>query len=271
MKVGTFNSGGWRGFSIDIEDGPFKDVNVRRAIAYSIDKATITEAPHVESWSGARGPATAPLHPRAAAEGRDRRGHQEGADVPVQRRQGEGRAREVRRTRRASTRRSTSRPAQRRSCCSRRCSSRARAKIGINIEAEPDAGAAAVPGHPRPQAEPRDPGTRPGAGLAAPDGQARPALPAARRRLPGYENSANYKNATVDKLIDAGPRRVRPQGRRAERAHDHAVRQPRPAVHPGLLDPGRVGRGARLEVQVVARAVLLQPDVAEPPRCQVVS
>jgi peptide/nickel transport system substrate-binding protein len=44
MKVGTFNSGGWRGFSIDVEDGPFKDVNVRRAIAYSLDKASITEA-----------------------------------------------------------------------------------------------------------------------------------------------------------------------------------------------------------------------------------
>jgi peptide/nickel transport system substrate-binding protein len=44
MKVGTFNSGGWRGFSLDIEDGPFKDVNVRRAIAYSLDKASITEA-----------------------------------------------------------------------------------------------------------------------------------------------------------------------------------------------------------------------------------
>lgn len=44
MKVGTFNSGGWRGFSIDVEDGPFKDVNVRRAIAYSLDKVSITEA-----------------------------------------------------------------------------------------------------------------------------------------------------------------------------------------------------------------------------------
>jgi peptide/nickel transport system substrate-binding protein len=43
MKVGTFNSGGWRGFSIDIEDGPFRDVNVRRAIAYSLDKEAITE------------------------------------------------------------------------------------------------------------------------------------------------------------------------------------------------------------------------------------
>lgn len=44
MKVGTFNSGGFRGFSIDIEDGPFKDVNVRRALAHSLDKASITEA-----------------------------------------------------------------------------------------------------------------------------------------------------------------------------------------------------------------------------------
>ena len=37
-------SGGWRGFSIDIEDGPFKDVHVRRAIAYSLDKPDINEA-----------------------------------------------------------------------------------------------------------------------------------------------------------------------------------------------------------------------------------
>jgi len=44
MKVGTYNSGGWRGFSIDVEDGPFKDVNVRRALAYSLDKVSITEA-----------------------------------------------------------------------------------------------------------------------------------------------------------------------------------------------------------------------------------
>ncbi len=44
MKVGTYNSGGWRGFSIDVEDGPFRDVNVRRALAYSLDKASITEA-----------------------------------------------------------------------------------------------------------------------------------------------------------------------------------------------------------------------------------
>jgi peptide/nickel transport system substrate-binding protein len=44
MKVGTFNSGGFRGFSIDIEDGPFKDINVRRALAHSLDKASITEA-----------------------------------------------------------------------------------------------------------------------------------------------------------------------------------------------------------------------------------
>ena len=36
-KVGRFNSGGWRGFSFDMEDGPFQDVNVRRALAYSLD------------------------------------------------------------------------------------------------------------------------------------------------------------------------------------------------------------------------------------------
>ena len=44
LKVGTYVSGGWRGFSIDIEDGPFKDVHVRRAIAYSLNKPDINEA-----------------------------------------------------------------------------------------------------------------------------------------------------------------------------------------------------------------------------------
>jgi peptide/nickel transport system substrate-binding protein len=44
MKVGTYVSGGWRGFSIDVEDGPFQDVHVRRAIAYSLNKPDINEA-----------------------------------------------------------------------------------------------------------------------------------------------------------------------------------------------------------------------------------
>lgn len=44
IKVGTYPSGGWRGFSFDVEDGPFQDVHVRRALAYSLDKAGITYA-----------------------------------------------------------------------------------------------------------------------------------------------------------------------------------------------------------------------------------
>ena len=44
MRVGTYVSGGWRGFSIDITDGPFQDIHVRRAIAYSLDKAGINQA-----------------------------------------------------------------------------------------------------------------------------------------------------------------------------------------------------------------------------------
>ena len=43
-KVGSFLSGGWRGFSFDTEDGPFKDVNVRRALAYSLDMDGINKA-----------------------------------------------------------------------------------------------------------------------------------------------------------------------------------------------------------------------------------
>lgn len=44
VKVGTYLSGGWRGFSFDVEDGPFQDVHVRRALAYSLDKVGITYA-----------------------------------------------------------------------------------------------------------------------------------------------------------------------------------------------------------------------------------
>jgi len=44
MKVGTYVSGGWRGFSIDVLDGPFQDIHVRRAIAYSLDKVGINQA-----------------------------------------------------------------------------------------------------------------------------------------------------------------------------------------------------------------------------------
>ena len=44
MRVGTYVSGGWRGFSLDTEDGPFQDIHVRRAIAYSLDKVGINEA-----------------------------------------------------------------------------------------------------------------------------------------------------------------------------------------------------------------------------------
>ena len=44
LTVGTYGTGGWRGFSLDVEDGPFKDVHVRRAIAYSLNKPDINEA-----------------------------------------------------------------------------------------------------------------------------------------------------------------------------------------------------------------------------------
>jgi peptide/nickel transport system substrate-binding protein len=44
LKVGTYVSGGWRGFSLDVEDGPFQDVHVRRALAYSLNKPDINEA-----------------------------------------------------------------------------------------------------------------------------------------------------------------------------------------------------------------------------------
>lgn len=44
VKAGAYISGGWRGFTIDVTDGPFKDVNVRRAIAYATDRKGLTQA-----------------------------------------------------------------------------------------------------------------------------------------------------------------------------------------------------------------------------------
>jgi peptide/nickel transport system substrate-binding protein len=44
INLHTFPSAGWRGFSIDMTDGPFADLHVRKAIAYSIDKAGLVKA-----------------------------------------------------------------------------------------------------------------------------------------------------------------------------------------------------------------------------------
>ncbi len=44
ITLHTFPSAGWRGFSIDMTDGPFADVHVRKAIAYSIDKVGLVKA-----------------------------------------------------------------------------------------------------------------------------------------------------------------------------------------------------------------------------------
>ena len=44
VKAGAYISGGWRGFTIDVEDGPFKDVHVRRAMAYATDRKGLTQA-----------------------------------------------------------------------------------------------------------------------------------------------------------------------------------------------------------------------------------
>ena len=44
VKAGAYISGGWRGFTIDVEDGPFKDVHVRRAMAYATDRNGLTQA-----------------------------------------------------------------------------------------------------------------------------------------------------------------------------------------------------------------------------------
>jgi peptide/nickel transport system substrate-binding protein len=44
IKMHTWASAGWRGFSIDMKDGPFQDLHVRRAIAYAIDKQGLVKA-----------------------------------------------------------------------------------------------------------------------------------------------------------------------------------------------------------------------------------
>ena len=90
------------------------------------------------------------------------------------------------------------------------------------------------------------------------------------KAAPGYENSANYKNAQVDRLIAQGLASSDPKVA-ARNALRSCSRDSRRSLHPDLLHPRCVGGEVGLVVQVVARALLLQPDVAEPPRCQVVT
>ena len=269
MKVGTFNSGGWRGFSIDTEDGPFKDVNVRRAIAYSIDKATITEAltssrgqvleglppllfirallPKAEIEAAMKKVPTYPYSIDKAKAELAKSPYPKGFDTTLNVPAG-------------------SAPILLLS----QVFQQGLAKIGINVKLN------LMPGPQRFQVildhKPNLGIQVLGQGPDSPHPMDKPdLLYRSTKAAPGYENSANYKNATVDKLIDQGltASDLKVGARNALTIMQSD--QPRRAVHPGLLDPGRVGRGAGLEVQVVARAVLLQPDVAEPPHCQVVS
>ena len=86
---------------------------------------------------------------------------------------------------------------------------------------------------------------------------------------PGYENSANYKNAAVDKLIAQGLQSsdLKVAARNALKVMQ--VTSNGRALHPGVHVPGRVGRQVGLGVQVVDRPVLLQPDLVAAPGRQV--
>ena len=95
LKVGTYVSGGWRGFSIDVEDGPFQDVHVRRAIAYSLDKPGINEA-----LASSRGKVLAGLPPliflkALLPQAEINKALKAVPSVPLQRGEREGRAGEV--------------------------------------------------------------------------------------------------------------------------------------------------------------------------------
>ena len=163
MKVGTFNSGGWRGFSIDIEDGPFKDVNVRRAIAYSIDKATITEA-----LTSSRGQVLEGLPPLLFIRALLPKAEIEAAmkKVPTYPYSIDKAKAELAKSAYPKGFETTLNVPT--GCVPRllllsQVLQQGTSEDRDRHQAEPDAGAAAVPGHPRPQAEPRHPGAGPGA------------------------------------------------------------------------------------------------------------
>jgi len=202
MKVGTFNSGGWRGFSIDTEDGPFKDVNVRRAIAYSIDKATITEAltssrgqvleglppllfirallPKAEIEAAMKKVPTYPYSIDKAKAELAKSPYPKGFDTTLNVPAG-------------------SAPILLLS----QVFQQGLAKIGINVKLN------LMPGPQRFQVildhKPNLGIQVLGQGPDSPHPMDKPdLLYRSSKAAPGYENSANYKNATVDKLIDEG-------------------------------------------------------------------
>ena len=202
MKVGTYVSGGWRGFSIDVEDGPFQDVHVRRAIAYSLNKPDINEA-----LTSSRGKVLAGLPPLIFLKGLLPAAEINAALKKVQTYDysvANAKSELAKSAYPKGFSTTLNVPAGCAACLLlSQVLSAGAGKIGININLN------MMPGPQRFQVILDH---KPHLGIQvlgqAPDSphpmQYLDLLYTSAHAQPGYENSANYKNPTVDKLIEAG-------------------------------------------------------------------
>ena len=161
MRVGTYVSGGWRGFSLDTEDGPFQDIHVRRAIAYSLDKVGINEA-----LTSSRGKVLAGLPPliflKALLPAKEiNAALKKVAAYPYS----VANAKAELGSRRTPTASDDPERSDRLSCVSAALADSVSGRSEDRNQHQPEhhAGAAAVPGDPGPQSASRDSGSRAGA------------------------------------------------------------------------------------------------------------
>jgi hypothetical protein len=214
---------------------------------------------YVRAWTGSRRPAAAHLPQGTSARRGDQHGPQEGANVRLQPRQGQRPTREVGLPERIHD--DAQRPDRVRGVLAPVAGPRpGRGQDRYHHQSEHHAGPATLPGDPRPQAEPRHPGARAGAGLAAPDAVPRSSL---------HERARGSRVRELGQLQERHGRQAdspgldgRSKGRRAQCAQGDADRLQRRSLHPGVHVPRGLGSQVGLGVQVVPRALLLQPDLA---------
>ena len=202
IKVGTYLSGGWRGFSFDVEDGPFRDVHVRRALAYSLDEVGVNYA-----LTSGRGQVMVGLPPLIFLRGLLPKAefNSELKKVPVYPYSVDKAKAELAQSATPNGFNTTLNvPGPCAACIQLSQALQAGAKkIGINISLN------VMPGPERFQVILDH---KPHLGIQvlgqAPDSphpmQYLDLLYTSSHAAPGFENSANYKNATVDKLIQDG-------------------------------------------------------------------
>ena len=201
-KVGAFNSGGWRGFSFDTEDGPFQDIHVRRALAYSLDMAGINQA-----LNSGRGQVLTGMPPLLFLKGILSKAELNAAlkkipTYPYSVDKAKAELAQSKYPNGFTTTMNLPGPCQPCILLSQTLQSGAK-KIGITINFN------VMPGPQRFQVILDH---KPGLGIQVlgqgPDSphplQYQDLLYTSSHAAPGFENSANFKNATVDKLIQQG-------------------------------------------------------------------